>query len=389
MSQTFAYRVRDKGGKIVSGSLDADNSALVVTKLRDMGYIPLAVDRQKSVRMKAELHIPGMGSRIKLKETAVFSRQFATMIAAGLTMLRSLASLAILATETDNAHFSSVIDNVRTDVEGGSSLSQALSRHPKAFDRLVVAMVRAGESSGSLDRTLVDLATSVEKRVELRGKVRSAMAYPVTVLGLVLIILMAMLLFVIPVFKKLYAQLNGKLPAMTSALIAVSNILVTAFPVFIVLVVLSVIGFKKWVATDAGRARWGTFKLRIPIMGGLVRKMSIERFASTLATLMTSGVPVLEALEITEETVGNAVVARGVRAIAEGARRGEPLTKPLANHPIFPPMVTQMMAVGEETGALDDLLRKVAAFLSEEVRAVTIHVSMLRPPALGASRGRR
>lgn len=379
MSQTFTYRVRDKSGQVVSGSLEADNSALLVTRLRAMGYTPLAVDRQKAARMKADIRIPGLSGRVKLKEVSVFSRQFATMIASGLTMLRSLS---ILAEQTENPAFAEIIDQVRVDVEGGSSLSQALAKHPKAFDRLYLSMIRAGESGGTLDDTLKNLATSLEKRVELRAKVRSAMAYPVAVLSLVVLILTAMLLFVIPIFKKMYAQLNGKLPLMTRSLIGFSSIFVKAFPVFVVLAIVGFIVFKKWVATDKGKARWDAFRLRIPVMGGLVRKMAIERFASTLSTLMSSGVSVLEALEITEDAVNNSIVARGVRAVAEGARRGEPLTRPLADHPIFPPMVVQMMAVGEETGALDDLLRRVADFLSEEVSATVGALTSLLEPLL-------
>ncbi|MGH9077168.1 MAG: type II secretion system F family protein [Acidimicrobiales bacterium] len=379
MAQTFAYRVRDRAGRVVSGSLEADNSALVATKLRDMGYVPISIDRRQAVRMGAELHLPGLGSRVKLKEIAVFSRQFSTMINAGLTLLRSLS---ILATQTDNRYFSGVLDQVRVDVESGSSLSQALTRHPKQFNRLYVAMVRAGESGGSLDHTLEKLADTIEKQVELRGKIRSALAYPVAVICLVMCILTAMLVFIIPIFKKMYAQLGGTLPAMTRALIAVSDVMVKAFPVVIVVAVLAAVGFRKWVATESGQARWDSFKLRIPVMGNLARKTALGRFASSLSTLMTSGVPILEALDITADTVGNTVVANGVRAIAEGAKRGEPFTKPMQQHPVFPPMVTQMMAVGEETGALDDLLAKVARFFEQEVEATVGALTSLLEPLL-------
>ena len=379
MAQTFAYRVRDRSGRIVSGSLEADNSALVANKLREMGYVPISIARRQALSFGAEFHLPGLGSRVKLKEIAVFSRQFSTMINAGLTLLRSLS---ILAAQTDNRYFSGVIDQVRVDVESGSSLSQSLTRHPKQFDRLYVAMVRAGESGGALDRTLDELATTIEKQVELRGKIRSALAYPVAVLCLVACILAAMLVFIIPIFKNMYSQLGGTLPAMTRGLIAISDVAVKAFPVLIVAIVVGVIVFKKWVATDKGQARWDSFKLRLPVMGALARKTALARFASSLSTLLSSGVPVLESLEITAETVGNTVVADGVRAIAEGAKRGEPFTKPLEDHPVFPPLVTQMMAVGEETGSLDDLLRKVARFFEQEVEAMVSALTSLLEPLL-------
>lgn len=379
MAQTFAYRVRDRSGRVVSGSLEADNSTLVAKKLREMGYVPITIAKKQALSAGAELHLPGMGSRVKLKEISVFSRQFATMINAGLTLLRSLS---ILAVQTDNRYFAGVLDQVRVDIESGSSLSQALAKHPKQFSRLYVAMVRAGESGGSLDHTLEQLATTIEKQVELRGKIRSALAYPTAVMCLVLLILMAMLVFIIPIFKKMYAELGGKLPAMTRGLIAISNVAVKGLPVLIGLAIVGAIAFKKWVATEKGQARWDAIKLRIPVMGQLVRKTSLSRFASTLSTLLHSGVPVLESLEITTETVGNSVVARGVRAIAEGAKRGEPFTKPLENHPVFPPLVTQMMAVGEETGALDDLLHKVAIFFEQEVDAMVSALTSLLEPLL-------
>jgi type IV pilus assembly protein PilC len=377
MSTTYAYKVRDRSGKVVSGSLDAENTALVANKLRQMGYVPISIDKKAGAGVKREVQIPGLSNRVKLKEIAVFSRQFATMINSGLTLLRSLS---ILVMQTDNKYFSGVIDQIRLDIESGSSLSQALARHPKQFNRLYIAMVRAGETGGNLDKTLDELATSIEKQVELRGKIRSALSYPAMVVVLVSCILLAMLLFIVPIFKKMYDELGGKLPPATQVLIAVSNVVVHAFPFLIVAVIGAIIGYRRWVRTPRGKAARDRLILRVPIFGGLVRKTAMTRFSGTLATLLSSGVPVLESLEITADTVSNAVVADGVHAIAEGAKHGEPLTRPLAHHPVFPPMVTQMMAVGEETGALDNLLRKVAAFYEQEVsRTVDALTSLLEP----------
>ncbi|MGH9057199.1 MAG: type II secretion system F family protein [Acidimicrobiales bacterium] len=377
MPTTYAYKVRDRSGKVLAGSLDADNTALVANRLRQMGYVPISIDKKGGAGVRREISIPGLTNRVRLKEIAVFSRQFATMINAGLTLLRSLG---ILVMQTDNKHFASVLEAVRSDIESGSSLSQALSRHPKQFNRLYVAMVRAGETGGSLDRTLLELAATIEKQVELRGKIRSALTYPIMVLGLVMCILTAMLLFIVPIFKKMYAELQGTLPLMTRVLIYVSNIFVHAFPFLIAGAIGLVIAYRKWVSTPAGKAARDRVFLRVPIMGGLVRKTAMTRFAGTLATLLSSGVPILESLEITADTVGNVVVADGVHAISEGAKRGEPMTRPLVNHPVFPPIVTQMMAVGEETGALDTLLRKVATFYEQEVsRTVDALTSLLEP----------
>jgi type IV pilus assembly protein PilC len=377
MPTTYAYKVRDRSGKVLSGSLDADNTALVANKLRQMGYVPISIDKKAGPGVKTEIPIPFLTNRVKLGEISVFSRQFATMIGSGLTLMRSLS---ILSVQTTNKFFASVIDQVRNDIESGSSLSQALGRHPKQFNRLYVAMIRAGESSGNLDRTLSDLASTIEKQVELRGKIRSAMTYPIVVLSLVLCILAAMLLFIVPIFKNMYGELGGKLPPATQVLIDVSNIAVHGFPFVLVAVIAAAFLYRRWVRTAPGKATRDRVILRLPIVGALVRKTAMARFAATLSTLLASGVPVLESLEITADAVQNVVVADGVHAISEGAKQGEPLTRPLQNHPVFPPMVTQMMAVGEETGSIDTLLRKVADFFEMEVqRTVDALTSLLEP----------
>jgi type IV pilus assembly protein PilC len=376
MPTTYAYKVRDKAGKVHSGTLDADNTALVANRLRQMGYVPISID-QRNAGVKRDVAIPGLSNRVKLKDVAIFSRQFSTMINSGLTLLRALS---ILVVQTESKYFSSVIDALRSDIQSGSSLSQAMSRHPKQFNRLYVSMIRAGETGGNLDVTLNDLATTIEKQVELRGKIRSALAYPAMVLALVICILTAMLLFIVPIFKKMYASLGGVLPLPTRVLVTISNIFVHAFPLVVLAVVAAVFAYRRWVRTEPGRHTRDRLLLRVPIFGGLIRKTAMTRFSSTLATLLSSGVPVLESLEITSETVDNVVVANGVKAIADGAKKGEPMTRPLESHPVFPPMVTQMMAVGEETGALDTLLRKVATFYEQEVeRTVEALTSLLEP----------
>jgi type IV pilus assembly protein PilC len=385
MPQTYAYKVRDKAGKTLSGSIEAESTALVANKLRQMGYVPIAIDKKSSGGMKKELTIGGFGAKkIKVKEVSVFSRQFAVMINSGLTLLRSLQ---ILAAQTDNKKLAGVIDNVRQDVESGSSLSQALSRHPKQFNRLYVSMIRAGETGGVLDETLNQLASTIEKQVELRGKIKSAMTYPAAVLGLVVMILTAMLVFIVPMFQGMYKTLGGTLPLPTQILLLASKIFVTWFPLIIIFDVVSVILLKRWIQTDKGRASWDALKLKIPVFGKLVHKTALARFSHTFAVLLRSGVPILEALEITSDTVGNVVVARAIKDVQQGVKEGESIAKPLEKHSVFPPMIVQMMAVGEETGALDELLEKIAGFYDAEVEATVNALTSLLEPLLIAVLG--
>jgi len=379
MQNTYAYQVKDHNGHLIKGSIEAESTALVANKLRQMGYVPIAIDKKDVSGVKREIHIPGVGNRVKLKELSVFSRQFATMINSGLTLLRSLQ---ILAVQTDSKPLAEVITQVRTEVESGASLSQALAHHPKVFSKLYVAMVRSGETGGVLDEVLLQLSSTIEKQVELRHKIRSAMTYPAVVLGLVVVILTAMLVFIVPLFKGFYKSLGGTLPLMTRVLITVSNIFVKAFPLLVLLAIGAAYGFKRWIQTDKGRARWDRIKLRVPVFGGLVHKVSMARFARTFSVLLRSGVPILEALEITKETSGNTVVAAALNDVQLGVKVGEPISRPLENHKVFPPMVVQMMAVGEESGALDELLEKIADFYDSEVEATVNSLTSLLEPLL-------
>jgi type IV pilus assembly protein PilC len=380
MPDTYVYKVRDKQGKLVEGTLEADSTTLVANKLRQMGYVPLAIDKKAGGGLSKDLSIPGFGGRkVKLKDLAVFNRQFATMINSGLSLLRSLN---ILAEQTDSKALAAIINEVRQDVEKGASLSQAMGRHPKAFSRLYIAMVRAGETGGALDQTLLQLADTLEKQVELKHKIKSAMTYPVAVLALVLCIVAAMLLFIVPMFKGLYADLGGTLPLPTRLLLLVSSVMVTAFPIVIIGMVIGVFAFKRWIETDKGRDIFDAFKLKVPVFGKLVHKTALTRFARTLASLLRSGVPILESLEITSDTVGNTVASKAVKDVQDGVKQGEPLAKRMADHAIFPPMVTQMIAVGEETGAVDVMLDKMGEFYEQEVEATVAALTSLLEPAL-------
>lgn len=379
MATTYAYKVRDKEGRLLQGALEGDSTTLVANKLRSMGYVPVTVERQGSSAFQKELSIPGLTDRVSHKDIAVFCRQFATMIDSGLSLIRALH---ILGAQTESKKLGEIVEEVRQDVEKGASLSQALARHPKAFNRLFVAMVRAGETGGVLDRVLLQLADIIEKQVELKRKITSAMTYPVAVLGLVLLIVTAMLLFVVPQFETMYDDLGGTLPLPTRLLLGLSAVVTTFFPLLLLGGVAAVYLFRRWIGTESGRATWDSFKLRVPIFGKLVHKTSLTRFARTLAVLLRSGVPILEALEITSETVNNAVVSEAVKDVQEAVKRGETVHEPLATHAVFPPMVTQMLAVGEETGMVDVMLEKVADFYDQEVEATVDALTSLLEPLL-------
>ena len=379
MTTTFAYKVRDASGKVVEGQLDAEDATLVVGKLRQMGYTPIAVEAKTNNKLKAEIKIPGMSGRVKLRDVAVFSRQFATMINSGLSLIRALA---ILADQTENPELARVAGEVRLDVEKGVSLSQAISKHPKVFSRLYIAMVRSGEIGGVLDAVLLRLADTIEKQVELRRKVRSAMTYPVVALSICLLIAAAMLLFIVPQFKAIYTDLGGQLPLPTRVLISLSDMLKSYFPIFIVLAGIGVYFFRRWIKTENGRMVWDRFKLRFPVFGVLTRKTALARFSRTLAALTRSGVGILEALDIVAETAGNEVVANALRDTQSAVKRGDTLARPLEQHEVFPPMVTQMISVGEETGALDEMLDKIADFYDSEVSATVDALTSLIEPLM-------
>jgi type IV pilus assembly protein PilC len=379
MAETFAYKVRDRAGKLVEGQLEADNAQLVASKLRSMGYVPIEINAQTKSKVSSDIKMPGLSDRVKLKDVAVFARQFATMINAGLSLLRSLY---ILAEQTESKPLAEIANQVRIDVEKGSSLSAALAKHPKAFNRLFVSMVRAGEIGGVLDSVLMRLADTIEKQVELRRKVKSAMTYPAVVAVLVLVILSGMLLFVIPMFEGLYKELGGSLPAPTQLLINMSKVVRKFWYVIFIGEIVGVFFFRRWITSDEGRKAWDAIKLKFPVFGPLVRKTALARYSRTLSALVRSGVPILESLDIVAETAGNNVVATAVYDTQAAVKRGEPLSKKLEDHPVFPPMVVQMMAVGEETGALDEMLDKIADFYDAEVEATVDALTSLIEPLL-------
>jgi len=376
MPQTYDYKVRDRSGALITGRLAGDSEALVLQRLRQMGMTPVEV-KKAGTGMKMEINLrPG---RVKLKQISVFCRQFATMVNSGLPILRALA---ILADQTDNKEFAQVLVQVRTDVENGSSLSAALGKHPKAFNNLFISMIKAGETGGVLDDVLLNLADQIEKEVELRRQIKSAMTYPVVVVALVSLILGAMLLFVVPQFETIYTDLGGQLPLPTRILLGVSSAFRNYWYIVALLGGIGAFLFRRYKRTEAGRARVDAAKIRVPVFGPLFHKVALARFSSTLAMLLRAGVPILQALDNVKETVNNAVIAEAVEDVKASVREGESIAKPLAKHKVFPPMVVQMLAVGEETGAVDTMLDKVAEFYNNEVKATVEALTSLIEPLL-------
>jgi len=376
MPQAYDYKVRDRSGALITGQLAGDSEALVLQRLREMGMTPVEV-KKANAGMKMEINLrPG---RVKLKQISVFCRQFATMVNSGLPILRALA---ILADQTDNTEFAKVLIQVRTDVENGSSLSAAMGKHPKAFNNLFISMVKAGEAGGVLDDVLLNLADQIEKEVELRRQIKSAMTYPVVVVALVVLILGAMLLFVVPQFETIYTQLGGQLPLPTRILLGVSSAVRNYWYIVALLAGVGGFLFRRYKRTDAGRARVDAAKIRVPVFGPLFHKVALARFASTLGMLLRAGVPILQALDNVKETVNNRVIADAVDDVKTSVREGESIARPLSKHKVFPPMVVQMLAVGEETGAVDTMLDKVADFYNNEVTATVEALTSLIEPLL-------
>lgn len=383
MTTTFQYSVRDRSGKLVSGTLNAENETLVVQRLKSMGYAPLSVTAANA-GLKKEITIPGFGARVKLKELAIMARQLATMINSGLSLLRALS---ILAEQTESKALRDVLVEVRNDVETGNALSSALAKHPKAIPPLVVNMTRAGEVGGFLDSVMLQLAENFEAEVKLRSKIKSAMTYPVAVLGIAVLAVIGMLIFVVPTFEKMFKDLGGKLPAPTRVLVFISHQMTWGLPLLIILFVGGMILWRQTRHLDQVRNVVDPLKLKIPVFGKLFQKVALSRFARNLGTMMHAGVPILQSLDIVADTTGNAVLGKAIREVQDSVRNGESLAAPLAHHDVFPPMVVQMLSVGEDTGALDQMLAKISQFYDQEIEATTESLTALIEPIMIAILG--
>jgi type IV pilus assembly protein PilC len=383
MADSFAYRVRTGEGHVVEGKMEADGEGAVAARLRSQGLTPLQISKESKVSFKMEIQLKE--KRVKLRDLAVFSRQFATMINSGLSLLRALN---ILAEQSENPTLAKTVGLLRDDVERGSSLSAAMSKHPKIFSNLYTSMVRAGETGGQLDTVLVRVAETLEADYKLRQKVKSAMTYPIIVTGISILLLIVMLIFVVPTFADMFEDLGGELPLPTKILVMVSDQAKIIVPVAAVLGIAGFIGYRKARATNADfRLRTDQGKLKLPVFGGLFQKIALSRFSRTLSLLLRAGVPVLQALDIVADTTGNEVIGRAALDVKDSVRSGESMAGPLGRHNVFPPMVVQMIAVGEDTGQLDAMLDKVGDFYDQEVEATTESLTALIEPLMIAGLG--
>jgi type IV pilus assembly protein PilC len=383
MSTTFKYSVRDSGGQLVTGTLDADNQATVARKLVQMGYAPVSITAT-GTGLQKEVSIPGFKKRVQLKDLAVFSRQFATMINSGLSLLRALA---ILCEQTESKELARVLAEVRNEVEAGSALSVSMAKHPDAFPPLMINMIKAGEVGGFLDSVMLQIAENFEAEVKLRGKVKSAMTYPIVVFVMAIIMCVVMLVFIVPVFAGMFDSLGGQLPFPTQMLVYASAILRWTAPFLLVGLIAGAIVWRKIKDEERVRNVVDPIKLKIPVFGMLFQKIALSRFSRNLGTMMKSGVPILQSLDIVADTTGSTVVAKAVRDVQQSVRGGESLAAPLTQHGVFPSMVVQMMAVGEETGALDTMLLKISDFYDQEVEATTEQLTALIEPLMIAFLG--
>ena len=358
----YTYRGTNRGGSSVSGEVAAANKSELANLLRRQQITPTKMSEKGK-----EFNLPTFGGGVDSKELAVFTRQFSVMIDAGLPLVQCLE---ILAGQQENKTFQKVLTGTRASVEGGATLSAAMKQYPKVFDALFVNMVEAGETGGILDTILQRLAAYIEKNVKLKRAVKSALIYPVGVLTIAACVIILLLWKVVPIFATLFAGLGAELPLPTRIVIQLSNFVGSIFGLLIVVFVVgAAIGLKVWYGTPQGRYAIDASLLRLPLVGMLLRKIAVARFTRTLGTLISSGVPILEGLDITAKTAGNAVVEKALNKVRKALEEGKTLTDPLRETEVFPGMVTQMIGVGEQTGAMDAMLQKIADFYEEEVDA--------------------
>jgi type IV pilus assembly protein PilC len=375
MAATFAYTALDPAGMPEKGVLSGDSKDSIIEELKARGLRVMSLDEKKS-GMNMDLKL--MPKRVKPTELTIMSRQLATMISSGMTLLRAFY---VLEDQVENEKLRETVSKVREDIESGLSFSEALAKHPKVFGPLYVAMVRAGEAGGVLEESLDRVADQLEKDDALRRQVKAAMAYPAVVLSFALCVLLGLIAFIVPVFVKIFKDFGGDLPMITKITVAASNMVTSRWYILLAVSVGIVVGFKKWKSSEWGRPQWDAFRLRFPFkIGNTVQKIALARWSRTFAALYSAGVPIMQAIEVTGQTAGNTVVERAMDDVIESVKSGGSIAAPLRNAAIFPPMVAQMMAVGEETGNLDTMLSKVADFYEDEVAAaVKALTSILEP----------
>jgi type IV pilus assembly protein PilC len=373
---TFVFKALDLAGVPARGEVEAASKQDVADQLKQRGLIVIDIaGKYRSKELNIELF-----SRVKADQLAIATRQLSTMVSSGMTILRALH---VLETQSDNKLLKQTLALVRGDVEAGLLLSDALERHPKVFDPLYVAMVRAGEAGGVLEMAMLRTADQLEKDASLRRQVRSAMIYPTLIISFALIVMLALVAFLIPVFQKVFKQFGGKLPTLTQFMVGFSGLIRHQWYILLAVLIGSVVAFVKWKKSKKGRAQWDAFKLRIPLkIGDIVQKVAIARWSRTLSSLTSAGVPIMQALDITGKTAGNAVVERSMVSVIDSVKAGGTIAEPLKHAKVFPTMVAQMVGVGEETGAVDAMLSKIADFYEDQVAAAVKALTSILEPAM-------
>lgn len=377
----YSYKVRDTSGRFREGKVKAESENAVAEQLLSMGYVPLEV-KQAGVGLSREISFGR--KKVGMKDLAVFSRQLATMVDAGLTLMRGLT---IMADQVENPELRRALTQVKQQVEGGHSLSSAFAEDRHVFPPFLVSMTKAGEVGGFLDVALRQVAENFEAEVKLRAKIKAAMTYPVVVFCMAIIMCIAMLLFVVPIFSKMFKDLGGALPLPTQILVTMSGLMKFAAPIGAVLLVVFFVWWRKHGKDDKVRDVVDPLKLKLPVFGGLFAKIALTRFARNLGTLLSSGVPILSALDIVSATTGSKVIERALHDVRQSVATGESMAAPLAKHEVFPPMVVQMIASGEESGAVDQMLKRIAVWYDEEVEATTDALTALIEPLMIAFLG--
>jgi general secretion pathway protein F len=374
----FSYKATDRMGKIVEGLMEAPEEKAVINKLQNLGYIPIKIGApSKSRSFSLEIDITAFFKRIYSRDVMTFTQQLSTLVSAGLPLDKSLFIVAEL---TEKSELQKVVRDVLASIQGGSSFADALVKHPKVFSKLYINMVRAGEAGGVLELVLERLVNFLESSQELKDYITSSMLYPVLLTGVCGIAIVILLTFVIPRFSTMFEEVGKGIPASAQFLLGLSAFIKGYWWVILGVVAGIVVSVKKYLATEQGRLKWDGLKLKLIVVKALVQKIEVARFARTLGTLIKSGVPILSALNIVKETIGNVIIAGSLVGIHEGVKEGEGISKPLKNANTFPPLAIHMITVGEETGKLDEMLLKVADTYEQDVRnAVKRFISLLEP----------
>lgn len=374
----FAWEGKNRSGAVQKGEMEAPSEAVVSNQLRRQGIMPSNI-KERGKGLDVEIKIPGFEPKVTTKDLVVFTRMFATMIDAGLPLVQCLD---ILSKQQENKTFKKMLSEVKESVESGSTFADALRKHPKAFDELYVNLVAAGEVGGILDTILNRLAAYIEKAMKLKKQVKSAMTYPGTIVGIALVVISVILIFVIPAFEKMFADFGGSLPMPTQVVINISNFIQKYFLVMLAGGAGFVFAFKKYYGTSKGRDQIDALALKAPVFGILIRKVAVAKFTRTLGTMISSGVPILDGLDIVAKTAGNKTVEKAIYKVKQSISEGKTIAEPLEQSGVFPAMVCQMISVGEQSGSIDAMLNKIADFYDDEVDDAVSNLTAMMEPLL-------